>query len=98
MKHPSPSTLAAREEIFALLRQSLSEKTDNRPEEIRENSLLFSELNLTEYDLARIVMEVGKNLELDTQELGEIIADREHHELETVADVVDLILDEKELG
>lgn len=98
MKRLTSSALAAREEIFALLRQSLAEKTDNRPEEIRENSLLFSELNLTEYDLARIVMEVGKNLELDTQELGEIISDREHHELETVADVVDLILDEKELG
>lgn len=94
----SLSTQVAREEVLSLLRQSLAEKTDNRPEEIRENSLLFSELNLTEYDLARIVMEVGNKLELDVAVLEQMISEHEENDIVSVADVVDLLVDEKELG
>lgn len=94
----SLSTQVAREEVLSLLRQSLAEKTDNRPEEIRENSLLFSELNLTEYDLARIVMEVGNKLELDVAALEQMISEYEENDIVSVADVVDLLVDEKELG
>ena len=98
MHQMSLSTQVAREEVLSLLRQSLAEKTDNRPEEIRENSLLFSELNLTEYDLARIVMEVGNKLELDVAVLEQMISEHEENDIVSVADVVDLLVDEKELG
>ena len=98
MHQMSLSTHVAREEVLSLLRQSLAEKTDNRPEEIRENSLLFSELNLTEYDLARIVMEVGNKLELDVAALEQMISEHEENDIVSVADVVDLLVDEKELG
>ena len=87
---------ATRSEIFALLQQILSEMTDNRVEDIREDSLVYNELNLTEFDLQRIIKEIGSKIEINTEELSQTI--EENDEISTVADVLDLIVDEKELG
>jgi hypothetical protein len=84
-----------RKEIFALLQKILSETTDNRLEDIRENSLIYSELNLTEYDVQRIIKEMGARLEIDIDSLQAIVS---NDDITTVGDILDLIVDEKELG
>ncbi len=97
MKVPMTNKQAThdREEIFGLLQKILSEMTDNRLEDIKEESLIYNELNLTEFDLQRIIKEIGSKIEINVDELSqEVIAD----EVSTVAEVLDLIMDEKELG
>jgi hypothetical protein len=84
-----------RKEIFALLQKILSETTDNKLEDIRENSLIYSELNLTEYDVQRIIKEMGTRLEIDIDSLQAIVS---NDDITTVGDILDLIVDEKELG
>jgi hypothetical protein len=86
----------ARHEMFALLQDVLSEQSDNRREDIREETLVYSELNLTEFDLQRIIKQVGAKLQLDTESLALAIAGNE--EISTVGDVLDILIDEKELG
>jgi len=88
-------TLNHREEVFELLRRNLAEMTDNRWEDIHEHSLIFGELNLTEYDLQRIIKQIGSEIEIDTDEL---LGEMKKESVETVADVVELLVDEKELG
>jgi hypothetical protein len=85
-----------REEIFALLKQVLSEATGNPWDEIREEAQIYSELNLTEFDLQRIIKEVGTKIEIDTQVVSESVEGNE--EIVTVGDVLNLLVDEKELG
>ena len=86
-----------RTKIFSLLRGVLSETTGNRIEDIREESLIYNELNLTEFDLRKIIKEMGVMLELDTQSLSETVTEADN-EVTTVGDLVDLLVDEKELG
>jgi hypothetical protein len=86
-----------RTQIFTLVRGVLSETTGNRIEDIREESLIYNELNLTEFDLHRIIKEVGAMLELDVESLSETIKETES-EVTSVGDLVDLLVDEKELG
>lgn len=84
-----------REDVFNLLRDLLVELTDNRYEDIREDSLIYGELNLTEYDLRRLIKQIGVQIEVNTDELTEeVIGDQ----IATVADLLDLIIDEKDLG
>lgn len=84
-----------RSDVFNLLRDLLVELTDNRFEDIRENSLIYSELNLTEFDLQRIVKQIGAQIELDVDEM---LAEVANEQIVTVADLLDLIIDEKDLG
>jgi hypothetical protein len=90
------NTTVVREEIFTLLQKILSETTGNKLEDIREKSLVFNELNLTEYDVQRIIKEVGAHLEIDADSLNPAITDND--DITTVGDILDLIVDEKELG
>ena len=85
----------SREEVFTLLKQILAEMTDNKLEDIREDSLIYDELNLTEFDVQRIIKQVGLKIDVDVDELLEQV-DKE--DAETVADLVEMITDEKELG
>ncbi|MDO5561305.1 MAG: hypothetical protein Q4G02_00835 [bacterium] len=84
-----------RDDVFNLLRDLLVELTDNRFEDIRENSLIYGELNLTEFDLQRIVKQIGAQIELDVDEM---LAEVANEQIVTVADLLDLIIDEKDLG
>ncbi len=84
-----------REEVFDLLKESLVELTDNRGEDIREESLIYDELNLTEYDLQRLIKQIGTQVEINVDEMLKEAADEEVH---TIADLLDLIIDEKDLG
>ena len=90
------SQKTARAEILDLFRQTVSEMTGNRPEDIREDSLIYGELNLTEYDLQLIIKQIGKQIEIDAQSIEDMIAENDN--ITTVTAVLDLLLDEKELG
>lgn len=84
-----------REDVFNLLRDLLIELTGNRYEDIHENSLIFNELNLTEFDLQRIIKQMGMEIEINVDEmLEEVIGEQ----VVTIADLLDLIIDEKDLG
>jgi hypothetical protein len=85
-----------REEAFLLLREILSETTNNAVDDIYEESLVYDELNLTEFDLQRIIKEISKKVEVDAISLAEMATEVE--EIQTVGDLLDLIVDEKELG
>ncbi len=85
-----------KEMIWNLLGRVLSEATGNRLEDIHPESLVYSELNLTEYDLQLIIKKIAPELEIDGESLAEAIVGND--EVVTVADVLDLIMDEKELG
>ena len=85
-----------KDEILSLLRRIVSEDTGNRQEDIRPESLIYDELNLTEYDLQLIVKQIASQLEIDGDGMSEAIIGNE--DIVRVADVVDLIMDEKELG
>lgn len=84
-----------RDEIFNLLRDLLVELTGNRYEDIHEDSLIFNELNLTEFDLQRIIKQIGTEIEINVDEMLEEVADEQ---IVTIADLLDLIVDEKDLG
>ena len=84
-----------RDEIFNLLRDLLVELTGNRYEDIHEDSLIFNELNLTEFDLQRIIKQIGTEIEINVDEMLEEVADEQ---IITIADLLDLIVDEKDLG
>ena len=84
-----------REDVFNLLRDLLVELTGNRYEDVREDSLIFNELNLTEFDLQRIIKQIGTEIEINVDEmLTEVI----NGQIVTIADLLDLIIDEKDLG
>lgn len=84
-----------RQDIFGLLQELLVELTDNRAEDIREDSLIYDELNLTEFDLQRIIQQIGTQIEIDTDEMMKEVTEEG---VMTVADLLDLIVDEKDLG
>lgn len=85
----------SREDVFNLLRDLLVELTGNRYEDIHEDSLIFNELNLTEFDLQRIVKQIGTKIEINIEEMLEEVVDEQ---VVTIADLLDLIIDEKDLG
>ena len=84
-----------RDEIFNLLRDLLVELTGNRYEDIHEDSLIFNELNLTEFDLQRIIKQIGTEIEINVEEMLEEVTDEQ---IVTIADLLDLIGDERDLG
>lgn len=84
-----------REDIFGLVRELLVELTDSRFEDIREDSLIYGELNLTEFDLQRIVKQIGAQIGLDVDEM---LTEVTNEQITTIADLLDLIIDEKDLG
>lgn len=84
-----------RDEIFNLLRDLLVELTGNRYEDIHEDSLIFNELNLTEFDLQRIIKQIGTEIEINVEEMLEEVTDEQ---IVTIADLLDLIVDERDLG
>lgn len=88
--------IKTRAEVFELLKEILSEVTDNKIEDIREDSLIFNELNLTDFDLQKIIKEIGNQIEIDVVKLSKNVV--ENDEIVTAGDVLDLIVDEKELG
>jgi len=88
--------IKTRAEVFELLKEILSEVTDNKIEDIREDSLIFNELNLTDFDLQKIIKEIGNQIEIDVAKLSKNVV--ENDEIVTAGDVLDLIVDEKELG
>jgi hypothetical protein len=90
------SSTQVRQEIFSLFQKILSETTDNKLEDIRENSLIYNELNLTEYDVQRLIKEISTHLEIDTDSISQAVTDND--DITTVGDILDLIVDEKELG
>ncbi len=85
----------SREDIFNLLRQTLIELTDNQANDIRYDSLIFNELNLTEFDLQRIIKKIGTQIEID---IDNLLDDANREEIVTISDLIDLIVDEKDLG
>ena len=89
-------SLAERREVLAELRTMLSDSTGNRLEDIRENSQLYGDLNLTEYDLKRLTHGLAIKYELDGESLYE--SAMENGESQTVSDLLDLVLEEKDLG
>jgi type II secretory pathway component PulM len=93
---PEKDQVREREVILELLKQLLSEMTDNPLDDIREESLIYGELNLTEFDLQRIIKEIANKIEIDGEQLSEMVHNNE--EIVSVRDVLDLIVDEKELG
>lgn len=90
------ATQAERHEVFGELRVLLSNSTGNRLEDIREDSQLYGDLNLTEYDLKRLTHELAAKYELDGESLYDTAL--ENGEDQTVADLLDLVLEEKDLG
>jgi len=90
------ASLAERQEVLGELRTLLSDSTGNRLEDIREDSQLYNDLNLTEYDLKRLSHELAGKYELNRESLYEEIL--ENDEGQTVADLLELVLEEKDLG
>ncbi|MBQ6449412.1 hypothetical protein IJJ08_00710 [bacterium] len=88
--------MAERRAVLAELRLMLSDSTGNRLEDIREDSQLYGDLNLTEYDLKRLTHELAIKYELDGESLYE--SAMENDEGQTVSDLLELVLEEKDLG
>lgn len=87
---------AERAQLLGELRTMLSESTGNRLEDITEASSLYGDLNLTDYDLKRIIYELAPKFEVDADSMYETA--REDGEGQTVGDLLDIIMEEKDLG
>ncbi len=81
--------------IFELLQESLAGITSNNLEDIKPESLIYNELNLTEFDLQRLVKELGNKVEINVEEMIETVTGEQ---ITSVADLLDLLIDEKDLG
>ncbi|MBQ6437774.1 hypothetical protein IJJ12_00130 [bacterium] len=82
--------------VWQVFRQTLAEATGNQVEDVHQDSLIYDDLNLTEYDLQRLVRDVASKIDINAETIVEMIPD--NPDIATVADVLDLIMDEKEFG
>ncbi|MDR0463392.1 MAG: hypothetical protein LBG64_04200 [Pseudomonadales bacterium] len=84
-----------REEITNLVTTVLAEVTFNDPNDFQLQSVLAVELNLTKDDIVNATKKISQQLDISPNEIERAIG---ADEIETVADLVDAVIEEMELG